>query len=491
MAITIGQAINFCEMFRTEKLSEHGTFKKEHLKGLSRADRKVCMVALKKIEQAQLKDWDSSSKVASKKMLDPERLTEITQKIQEDPKAAKSKKTPWYKVPFIGIANAVNSVYLWFQNTFFGRISSKQLLDKVAMYCQDANNAPQSIKDNNDVKIPELTKMIDQKIDQRKHILKNQLANGLLEIYKILLALKSEAKRESVISKAIFYNHVDGLDDPETNPFHRIVHDCLAPYFQGDFKKGFQLTPYYQFNTVAMELDGVNLGMKEPEGKLFEAECKYKEGLQKLNEATLAHNSALDEAVEEMKAKKDEASEELEKLHETVVKYNDELAYLQQKFDEKSQKLKMNFMTIAGSMRPLLLADKSKMVREILCELFNAANLAIQLENSFEEAYKSVKKNDTVETREVYNKLKVQLDQQIDKVNIKFDYSFKLIEDNINIQGIKLKELKFDNVKELGNVSSKLQLSKLKFYGLVSLTKYRELYINEVKLLKLKYNISG
>ena len=392
-------------------------------------------------------------KVGPKKLIDSKRFSEITTKILDTPKKSKSKKTAWYQAPFIWIAKIVSSLYLWFQSAFFGRITTKQLLNKIATYCQDANNAPHRIKTIEDEILPEVNKLVSEKAQQKQKILQDKLANGLLEVYKILLALKSEAKRESIMSKAIAFSHVDGMKDLNSSSFYKIVCDCLEPYFKRDFKKGFKLTPCMKFYKTAYKLDEIQLSMEEPEGKLSDAENEYEAALKVAHEKSLKiseltkqqaelikeekehseHYAQVQENLEKAKAQNAQAEEKASRLKKRTEKYREVLKKLQKEFHENSLDFKKNFQNVANIAHPLLVAKSSPMVKEILLNLYEAAYLAVQLDQQFNETCQQVKEDDSAEAREKVNKIKFQLNQQIEKVNQQFDYSFNLVQSNIDL----------------------------------------------------------
>lgn len=144
MSLTIQQALAIGAAFRNEDLLEEVTgkgdhFKKGHIKALSPTDRKLCYRALSQIERASLNDFSPRSEPPAVDLT--ERVRDVTSAISDPIDTEDKSKPAWYKMPFIWIAKLVHSISLWFKNTFFGRISSDKLWNKVETYLNDVRLA--------------------------------------------------------------------------------------------------------------------------------------------------------------------------------------------------------------------------------------------------------------------------------------------------------------------------------------------------------------
>ncbi len=447
---SIKQAIEFSGVFRNPALFEDGKFRQSQLKILDQEERKICLEALERISTAQLSDWENKKA----NPIDPAKLEVITKKISELPADKAEESAPWYKVPFLWIAQKAHSFFLWFQNTFMGRITSKHLLNQVAIFSQNANTAKSDVDSIEKEILPEVQSTIKKRIQERDEvILKGNLANGLLEIYKILLALKSEGKREHIMQKAIAYSTIEDVASLETKPFFVIVRDLLYPYFEANKKKE---VPKEKFEAFAVSYQEAN---EDPS-------------------------------------------------------------------PEKVSSLQKNYGEVMTGVGPLLVFEKAKKAKTTLAPLYEAAGKAIELSLALEQAVKKLKDLDqaeketvdldeialagqepqdlsaekeipsedspsgTSEKEELKAKvLQLEIDLKTQDIQIQehFDSIFKEIEKEIDEEGGKLYKNKYGTSPELNAETSRLQLDRLKEYGLQSLVFHEGKLLEKAELLKRKY----
>jgi hypothetical protein len=559
MAFSIDRAVDFCKVFRNPSLSADGKFKEQHFKALNQDERKICLAGLDKVANAQLSDWDGT---ASDNQIKSERLKEITDKITSITEKIESKDVEWYKAPFIWIAKTVHSFFLWFQNAFLGRISTKQLIDKVAVYYQDASSAQGDVDGVEKTVLPAIESAIQSKLDDKTEIiLKTNLSNGLLEIYKLLFKIKSAGKSESIMERAVVYSHVDGLKDQPTKSYHQVVYSILAPYFGvGDANKKISVDDLM----VLQEASKKGADLKDPAifsnaskvlTSLIDVEPQhvpsmslvgyFQPALQALN---------LIQKFKEIMDEIEDLQDELEKKPENAAKITDLKSisdnmkmgiveqinmvfdYFNIKFEvldklfnalqltkedlnvKNLQKLQEEYKSAKEHLAPLLVFDKAKKVTKVLAPLFqeakNAIACAIELEKAI-EIFESAKKVAGM-TQPVSKKIgtfseEIVLDGQSDssyeleklgkqiedfkkafilqevKVADQFTLAFKQISNGIEQEGIKLKENTYGVDPVLYENKAKLEMVRLKDYGLISLLHHQNRCIEKVELLKRKY----
>lgn len=206
MSLTIHEALHIGYAFRGENLQENVSgkgdcFNKEYIKHLSSADRKVCYRALSLIEKARLSDFEGSAADLS------DRVKDVTTAISVPIKSKDKEKSAWYEKPFIGVAKLVHSFCLGFKNTFFGRISSVKLLNKVETYLNDLRLAH--------IRIEELNKESDGDICKAKEMLKTRAAEQrkFLEGFQILVDARETLHFIDVIAPKDKNAKVPGLEN--------------------------------------------------------------------------------------------------------------------------------------------------------------------------------------------------------------------------------------------------------------------------------------
>jgi translation elongation factor P/translation initiation factor 5A len=149
MGLSMQQALTIGKAFRAEgllvsKAEDVEQFNKTHIKNLSATDRKICYQALSNLDKAQLSDFEQEN--TDIVQLDPDRVELIAKTIVEEPVSAEPKKTGWYAKPFLWIAHKAHSFFLWFKNTFMGRVSTDKLWNKVEAYLNDVRVAEKRVK---------------------------------------------------------------------------------------------------------------------------------------------------------------------------------------------------------------------------------------------------------------------------------------------------------------------------------------------------------
>ena len=190
MSLTIQHALDIGAALRSEDLmidipgkGQH--FDKDHVKSLSPADRKICYKALSVIERAQLNSFNSETKTSAVDLTD--RVRKVTEAINTELPTDKTKKSPWYKRPFIWIAKLINSLILCFKNTFLGRISSNKLLNKVETYLNDYRNGHIRIE------------VLNRRDTGLVHTAKAKLGEEAVEQKKFLLSFKVLVEARDVL----------------------------------------------------------------------------------------------------------------------------------------------------------------------------------------------------------------------------------------------------------------------------------------------------
>lgn len=199
MSLTIQQALEIANTFRNGDLhvtvpNKGDHFNKDHIKALSSTDRKVCFRALSQIERAQLAAFSPDVKTPAVDL--SERVKEITDAIAAPLSAEEKPKKAWYKRPFIWIAKLVHSIILWFKNTFFGRVSSDKLWNKVETYLNDVRNAHTKMEDLRKDKglIQTANESLDQKAEEQRAFLKQ--FKVLVEVNETLHYINSTAAKD-------------------------------------------------------------------------------------------------------------------------------------------------------------------------------------------------------------------------------------------------------------------------------------------------------
>jgi hypothetical protein len=441
-----------------------------------------------------------------------------------------------------------------------GRVSSKVLIDKVASYCQEAGNAPSKIEEIEKDILPEVNSEIHKKLKERdQEILKQKLASEWLQLYKLLLAIKSESKQESILSEFISFSHVDNIPDQPFNSFHKIIHDLLTPYFKEDSEQNFSLTPYHELHASALVVNKQKISLQEAQDQLESLANEVKVAKEKLDASQMALSKTeeaianqkkqhqkvflqikaikdlvkespeivgMEEAAqgiegfqaitskvaelpkllqeyesikieiekatkecEELKSNHGEKAKILEEMQKSFQSSAKNLQLKEKEFKALCQDLKGKYAALTGAIRPFVISDLSKVVKKHLSELYNSAAQALKLSESYDNAKELAKTSKDPEHQKEYAKSSQLLRQQIVLVNNLFNKTFMLIEENINLQGKRLDALKNGIGVLRGDTSKRLTISKLPFYGLQALIQYRQTLINDVALLKLKYNL--
>lgn len=448
---SVCQAIEFCKVFQAPALFQNGKFRQSQLKILNDEERRICLEALEKISSSQLSDWKPNPKMV---LYDPNILNALKDKIKQLPVDRREERLPWYQAPFIWIAKQVNSFFLWFQNTFLGRISSQNLLDQVAIFCQNASTAESDVKKIEQVILPDINKKIKEKIEERDEvILKGNLANGLLETYKVVLALKSEGKREHIMQKAIAYSAIDEIDSLTSKPFFVIVRELLSPYFKS-----------VEGDLIAEE-EFKNLGEAFKKAKA-NPKAKRLQSLQKNYSLVM---SDLGPMLLSAKAKK--VSNTLAPLYETAGK----AIQLTQELDEAVKELRRAESRAEKKNDPLSIPISDKDLSTVTAE---KGALSID---------ETKKEDPVIFSRKYVEKLQKELKDLDAQIQIDFDSIFKKIEHEIDEEGKKLYNNKYGTCKELNDDTSRLQLDKLNKYGLQALVIHQGKLMEKTELLKNKY----
>jgi len=138
LALTVGQSLRQ-ETLMKEIPGKGVHFDKAYLKAMSPSDRKTCYKALSVIERARLSAFAPDAPESSEKMKD--RVRQVTDAVSRDLSSEDTKLPSWWKRPFLLVAKCVHSFFLWMKNTFFGRVSSNKLWNKVETYLNDVRNA--------------------------------------------------------------------------------------------------------------------------------------------------------------------------------------------------------------------------------------------------------------------------------------------------------------------------------------------------------------
>ena len=286
MTMTIQQATTLASVFYTNPVLIEGMkFKKAHLEQLCQADRKVCFKALKMLSSAKLPDW---KKKEPAKKLDDQRVADITAHVTNKPEASNEKKTVWYKAPFVAVAKLVNAVVLYIKNTFFGRISTNKLYNKVEVFRKEHDDAVVRVNKLESELIGDKKIAIDKKAAKQLDKQRNVFGGKYMKMRGILVEIWCEEEQNNIIRRDLGKRiHVEGHDNfiKEVPTFTQTVvkiltareNDIEPDYFKELKEKAAAL----EVNEVDVKKE-FNLAFKKVEWDIQRIADELEEGKKKL-----------------------------------------------------------------------------------------------------------------------------------------------------------------------------------------------------------------